>query len=118
MRWKKFVDDRQNFSRCGVRRLIQQIDETRRQQQEKRNSGEKDVERNPTGQKENVVFAAVVPDTLRVVAKQPAEPGRKPALRPLPSLYAALVSAMRCSSSARDSRAAALPTWNAVVTRR
>ena len=43
--------------------------------------GEEDVDRDSARQKKNVVFAAVVPDPLRGVAKQPTEPGREPALR-------------------------------------
>jgi hypothetical protein len=76
MRGQEFVDDLKNFSRRRVGRLIQEINETRCQQQKKRDSGEQDVERDPARQKENVVFAAVVPDSLRVVAKEPTEPGR------------------------------------------
>ena len=81
MWWEKFIDDLQDFRRCCVRRLIQQVDKAGRQQQEKWHRGEQNVERNSARQKKNVVFATVVPDSLRVVAQEPTKPGREPALR-------------------------------------
>src|SRR5439155_5276960 len=80
--WReKLTDDLEHVRRRSIRRLIQQVDKAGCQQQEKWDRCEKDVERDPACQKKNVVFAAVVPDPLRVIAKQPAEPGREPALR-------------------------------------
>ena len=60
---------------------LRREDEAGRQQQKKGDGREEDIERDAARQKEYVVFAAVVPDSLRVIAKQPAEPGREPALR-------------------------------------
>ncbi len=81
MRGHELVDDLQHFRRSSIRRLIQEIDKTRRQEQKKRNRREQDVEGDAACEEKNVVLAAVVPDPLRVVAKQPTEPGREPALR-------------------------------------
>jgi len=69
VRREKLVDDGEHFGRRRVGRLVQEINQTCRQQKKKRDSGEKDVERDPARQKKNVVFAAVIPDTLRVIAK-------------------------------------------------
>ena len=56
-------------------RLVEEIGETRREKQEERDGGEEDVEGDAARQKKNVVFPAVVPDALRVIAKRPADPG-------------------------------------------
>ena len=58
-----------------IRRLIEQVNETSREEQKKWHGGEQDIEGDRTGQKKDVVFAAIVPDSLRVVAKQPTQPG-------------------------------------------
>jgi hypothetical protein len=79
--WEKLVDDGEYFRRRGISRLVEQINQSSREQQEEWDSSEEDVESNSACQKENVVLAAVVPDPLRVIAKQPTEPGREPALR-------------------------------------
>ena len=73
--------DLKHLRRSGIRRLVQEVDETRRQEQKKRDGGQQDVEGDSASEEENVVLAAVVPDPLRVVAEQPTEPGREPALR-------------------------------------
>ncbi len=62
------------IARCRVRRLVQQVGEAGRQQQEKRDGREEQVERDPPGQKKNVVFPAIVPDAFGVVPKRPADP--------------------------------------------
>jgi hypothetical protein len=80
MRGQKLVDDRQDFRRRRVGRLVEEIYQTGRHQQEERDGGEQDIEADATGEKEYVVFAAVVPDPLRVIAKQPTNPGWEPAL--------------------------------------
>jgi hypothetical protein len=80
MRRKKLVDDLEDFRRCGVRRLVQQVNQTGGEEEKKWHGGKQNVEGNSAREKEDVVFAAIVPDAFRVVAEQPAEPGWEPAL--------------------------------------
>jgi hypothetical protein len=81
MRRHEFVDDLEHFRGSGVGRLIQEIDETGRQEEEKRNGSKENVERDSTREEKNIILAAVVPDPLRIIAKEPTEPGCEPALR-------------------------------------
>ena len=57
-----------------VCRVIQQRREARDEQQHERHGREQDVERDPAGEEEDVVFSGIVPDTLRVVAERPGDP--------------------------------------------
>jgi hypothetical protein len=75
MRRQEFVDDGQNLRRGRVWGLVEQVDEAGGQQQKERDGRQEDVERDSPGEEENVVLAAVVPDSLRVIAKKPTEPG-------------------------------------------
>jgi len=54
-----------------------QIRDTRRQQENKRQRREDQVERNSAGEEQDVVFTAVVPDALDVVAERPAKVEKK-----------------------------------------
>src|SRR5258705_10143904 len=80
MRRHELVDDLEDFHRRGVGRLVEEVEETRRQQQEERDGGKENVEGDAAREEKNVVLAAVVPDPLRVIAKQPTNPGCEPAL--------------------------------------
>jgi len=54
-----------------------QIRDARGQQENERQRREDQVERDSAGEKQNVVFPAVVPDALDVVAERPAKVEKK-----------------------------------------
>jgi hypothetical protein len=54
--------------------LIEEISESRCEEEDERDGREENVERNSPRKKEDVVFTAVVPDALCIIAQRPADP--------------------------------------------
>jgi Zn-dependent protease with chaperone function len=80
-RRKKPVDD---VVYLGGRRfggLVEEIAKARGEQQDKGDGREENIERNSPRKKKNVVFTAVVPDALCVIAQRPADPDVERPLR-------------------------------------